>query len=71
MTITPNQLRSWRKRAETIKRSAERLMDEMMQAEALAPEPIDQMQLSDWADNISSDVDGLLDGLRLYKGGKE
>lgn len=67
MTVTPSQLRSWRKRAETIKRSAERLMGEMMEAEALAPEPIDQMQLSDWADNISSDADSLIDGLRLLK----
>lgn len=67
MTITPNQLRSWRKRAETIKRSAERLMDEMMEAEEHYHTPDSQMMLSDWADNISSDADSLIDGLRLLK----
>lgn len=67
MTVTPNQLRSWRKRAETIKRSAERLMDEMMEAEGYYHTPDSQMLLSDWADNISSDADSLIDGLRLLK----
>jgi len=67
MTITPNQLRSWRRRAETIKRSAERLMDEMMEAEEQLHTPANQMLLSDWADNISSDADSLIDGLRLIQ----
>lgn len=67
LNITRKQLRSWRKRAETIKRSAERLMDEMMDAEQHFHTPANEMMLSDWADNISADADGLLDVLHLFK----